>query len=220
MTTLGDPAPFTSQEAQAYWDQRHRDADDLASGGNITFSRADNEMFYAVRAARLVDVIGPEAPGVVPRRILDAGCGKGYFSRALARFGHRVDGIDTSETAIETCRSLASPMESYALSELATWRPPHLYDAVVVIDVVYHILDDEEWAASVRHLADLTTLGGRIAVVDHDRQEDVTWGRSQRTRSSARYHALFAESGVRYDRYLRNDFRDDPSGFHIGTKVT
>jgi SAM-dependent methyltransferase len=42
--------------------------------------------------------------------VLDAGCGKGQFARALARCGHRVDAIDASASAIEYARSTDPPV--------------------------------------------------------------------------------------------------------------
>lgn len=214
-----DPAPFSAREARAYWDRRHAEADDLASGGHISLSRAENAMLYAVRVARLLEVLGTRSEPASPLRVLDAGCGRGHFSRAMASFGHRVDGIDTSEVAIAACRSEASPSESYAVSALRDWSPPVLYDVVVSIDVLYHLMDDDEWEESVRHLASLVRLGGRLGLVDHEADVDRTWSHYQRTRAAGRYRAVLEDCGMRVDRFVPNDFRSDPSGMHVAVRV-
>jgi 2-polyprenyl-3-methyl-5-hydroxy-6-metoxy-1,4-benzoquinol methylase len=210
---------MTPEESRAYWDERHAQADDLASGGNIGYDRGTNAMLYVVRTARLIEVLGPGTDSIVPLRVLDAGCGKGYFSRQLGRFGHRVDGIDTSDHAIEVCRAEAGPSESYAVSELSRWSPPHLYDAVVCIDVLYHLMDDAEWEASVRNLASLVRLGGILGLVDHDRDEDRVWRNYQKTRAVSRYQDLLQECGFEVRRFVRNAFKDDPSGMHVAVRV-
>ncbi|HEU5143731.1 MAG TPA: class I SAM-dependent methyltransferase [Dermatophilaceae bacterium] len=212
-------AQMTPEESRAYWDQRHAQADDLASGGNIGYDRGTNAMLYVVRTARLIEVLGAGTDSSVPLRVLDAGCGKGYFSRQLAGFGHRVDGIDTSAHAIDLCRAGAGPSESYAVSELSRWSPPHLYDAVVCIDVLYHLMDDAEWEASVRNLASLVRLGGIIGLVDHDRDEDRVWRDYQKTRAVSRYRNLLQECGFEVRRFVRNAFKNDPSGMHVAVRV-
>lgn len=223
---MSDPHPsrlataeMTPDESRAYWDRRHSEADELASGGHIGYDRGTNTMLYAVRTARLIEVLGPGTDAAIPLRVLDAGCGKGHFSRQLASFGHRVDGIDTSSYAIERCRAEAGPTESYAVSPLAAWQPPHLYDVVVCIDVLYHIMDDEEWAASIRNLSSLVRLGGIIGLVDHDRDEDRVWQSYQKTRSVSRYRDLLSDCGFEVRRFVRNDFKNDPSGMHVAVRV-
>lgn len=212
-------AQMTPEESRAYWDQRHAAEDELASGGNIGYDRGTNAMLYAVRTARLIEVLGTGTDSTVPLRVLDAGCGKGYFSRQLASFGHRVDGIDTSAHAIDLCRAEAGPSESYAVSDLSGWSPPQIYDAVLCIDVLYHLLDEDEWEASVRNLASLVRLGGIIGLVDHDRDEDRVWRNHQKTRSVSRYRNLLEECGFEVRRFVRNEFRNDPSGMHVAVRV-
>lgn len=212
-------SPMTASESRQYWETRHARAGALASGGHISHDESTNAMFYAVRIARLIEAIGPRTNPGLPLRILDAGCGKGHFSRALASFGHLVDGIDTSVTAIASCEAQASERETYAVSSLSQWGPPYLYDAAVSIDVLYHLMDDDEWATAVRNLASLVRLGGILGLVDHDRDEDRVWQSHQKTRSTRRYRELFEACGFEARRYVRNDFKHDPSGMHIAVRV-
>ena len=218
-TTSPERDPLTPRESREYWDSRHATSDELASGGNIGYDRPTNAMLYAVRSARLVEAIGPGTDPSLPLRVLDAGCGKGYFSRELASFGHAVDGIDTSPNAVALCRAQAGPRERYELSALADWAPPYLYDAVVCIDVLYHLMDDEEWTASVRALASLVRLGGILGLVDHDSPTDRVWQDYQKTRSVGRYQALLAECGFEVRRFVPNAFKNDPSGMHVAIRV-
>jgi SAM-dependent methyltransferase len=217
--TAAAPMPYTPAESRDYWDRRHTARDDLSSGGNVSLGRGENAMLYAVRIVRLLEVLGSRADEVAPLRVLDAGCGKGHFSRAIASFGHHVDGIDTSRFAVAECRRRASSAESYQMCALRDWRPPCLYDVVVSIDVLYHLMDDEEWEASVRHLASLVRLGGRIGLVDHGADEDRVWSTYQKTRSAGRYRTLLEERGFRMEAFVRNDFRHDPSGMHVAVRV-
>lgn len=211
---------FTREEARSYWNRRHQELDSLRSGGNTSYDFATNAMLYAVRAGRLVEVLGGFSDPDAPLRVLDAGCGKGHFSRVLAEFGHRVDGIDTSPSAVVECRRRGGPGQSFALASLTTWSPPHLYDVVVCIDVLYHLTEDDEWEASVRHLASLVRFGGRIGLVDHDTDEDRVWNRYQKTRARSSYRRLLEDCGFEVTGFVPNNFRDDPSGMHVAVRVS
>jgi 2-polyprenyl-3-methyl-5-hydroxy-6-metoxy-1,4-benzoquinol methylase len=210
---------FTPSQSREYWNTRHGEVDGLRSRDSLASDRAANATLSAVRQERLIEAIGADSDPDVPRRMLDAGCGKGHFSRTLTEFGHRVDGIDTSTTAITACRRLAVGSDSYAVSSLRSWRPPCLYDAVVCIDVMFHLMDDDEWLSSLRNLAVLVRLGGRLVVSDHDAWEDTVWGSHKKTRSRSRYETVLHEQGLEVVGFIGNDVRSDPAGLHVASRV-
>jgi 2-polyprenyl-3-methyl-5-hydroxy-6-metoxy-1,4-benzoquinol methylase len=213
------PELLDSEQVADYWDRRHRAYADFGSGGDVSMDESTNELFYAVRLGRLLDIVGDGADARARLAMLDGGCGKGYFSRAMATFGHLVDGIDVSAHAIESCRSRSVGGDRYAVSGLADWRPPYLYDVVFSVDVLFHVMNDDEWAASVRNLASLVRWGGQLVLADHIRDEDRVWGKYQRTRGTGRYHDLVSPLGFRVDPVVPYRFRHTPVGFHVFTRV-
>ena len=227
----GEGAPaavLSSEQAAAYWDQRHRRRGSLASGGNVHFDEPTNEIFYAVRLGRLLEIVGDANATAEPLRLLDAGCGKGWFARAMARFGHGVDAIDASPAAIEACRaaSAATPGASpaYAVSTLSAWSPSCLYDVVYSVDVLFHIVDDAEWAASVCGLASLVRLGGLLAVSDWDVPEPRVLGSYQVVRARSQYDELLSARGLERaplgeQGFVPDGFRGSPVGFHVFRRI-
>lgn len=208
-----------AQEALEFWDRRHQSSGELRSGGDLSFDHATNEIFYALRLGRLIDIVGDASSVVAPLRVLDAGCGKGFFARAMARFGHQVDGIDTSPHAIDKCRNERVAADAYAVCSLSGWAPPYLYDVVYCIDVLFHIMDDSVWESSVRNLASLVRLGGRIVLVDHTGDADRVWGDYQKTRAASRYHVLLSQLGFGEVTTVPYAFRDSLCGFHVSTRM-
>jgi SAM-dependent methyltransferase len=209
---------LSAEEAARYWNTRHQRRGALRSGGDITYGETTNQMFYVLRLAILLDVIGHHNSHVAPLFVLDAGCGKGWFSRELAKFGHRVDGIDGSPSALEECRQLGGGPR-YLQSSLADWRSPWLYDVVVSVDVVFHILDDGEWERSVRNLASLVRLGGLLIIADWGADGDHVYGSYQVVRGRSRYLPLMAECGMRFDGWRPYGFRGSPIGFYVFTRT-
>ena len=208
---------LSTEEAATYWNERHQRESELRSGGDKTFDEATNRMFYMRRLGLLMELIGHQSDPVAPLYLLDAGCGKGWFSRELARFGHQIDSIDASEAAIEHSRELGGGPR-YHRSSLAGWRSPSLYDVVLCVDVVFHILDDAEWERSLRNLASLVRLGGRLIVADWGRDEDRVYGNYQVLRGRGRYLSLLSDCGLRFDGWHPYSFRLNPMGFYAFTR--
>jgi 2-polyprenyl-3-methyl-5-hydroxy-6-metoxy-1,4-benzoquinol methylase len=206
-------------QAIEFWNTRHRKHGELLSGGDMTYDHATNEAFYALRLGRLLDIVGTSVSAVAPLRILDAGCGKGWLSRELTRCGHRVDGIDSSEEAIAECQRRATGTDRYTVSRLDHWAPSYLYDAVVTLDVLFHLMDDNVWRTSVVNLAGSVRLGGLIVLADHNADADHLWGDYQITRSRQRYLDLVPPLGFTYQGFSPYRFRDNAAGFHVFRRI-
>ena len=209
---------LTEAEASKFWNDRHIRETDLRSGGHVSYDEATNSMFYLRRLGMLMDRIGLQSNPVAPLYLLDAGCGKGYFSRELAKFGHQVDGIDRSEAAIEQCRELGGGPR-YHQSGLAEWRAPWLYDAVLTVDVLFHIMDDAEWERATRNLASLVRLGGKLIIGDWGQDEDHVFGSYQICRGRNTYQRVLDTCGMRFDDWEPYRFRGSPIGFYTFTRI-
>lgn len=219
--TTPDPQPLDIEQSIAFWEERHRGLVHSFAGGDLSYDDMGNEAFNALRIGRLLDLLGTLAEPLAPRRILDAGCGTGWVTRALASFGHQVDGIDSSPAAVKACgeKARADGRDCYALSRLDTWAPAYLYDAIVSVDVLFHIMEDSVWAASLVNLASLVRSGGRLVVADHDLAEDHLWGNYQTTRARQRYVELLAAEGLVHRRFVPYEFRDNHAGFHVFDRI-
>ncbi|BAK35583.1 hypothetical protein MLP_25690 [Microlunatus phosphovorus NM-1] len=201
----------------AFWNERHRRLEHGYAGGDIAYDDTANAMLNSLRVGRLIDLIGTFARPAAPVRILDAGCGTGWLTRTLASFGHQVDGIDTSEQALATCvgRARADGRDRYRLSRLDEWTPGYLYDVVISVDVLFHIMEDHIWAASVRNLGMLVRSRGRLILADHDLVADRQWGDYQVSRARQRYLDLLTSDGFVHRGFVAYAFRNNGAGFHV-----
>ena len=206
-------------EASDLGDGRLRKDGELHSGGDAAYDEATNEAFHALRLGRLLDILGTSLSLEAPLRLLDAGCGTGRFTRALTRWGHNVDGIDSSPSAVEGCRAEAVGPERYSVGEPAHWRSPHLYDGVLAMDVLLHLTEDEVWRRSVTNLASLVRLGGLLALADHDAPPEHLDGAHHVVRVSTDYTSLVLPLGFRYQGFVAYRFRDHPAGLHVLRRV-
>lgn len=98
-------------------------------------------------------------------RVLDVGCGPGYVALELARAGHRVVGIDVSESAVETARrTLASNPFEEGFGSLEYHVAPlrsatGTYDAVLFSGVLHHF---ENVGENIDKALELLSPGGLV----------------------------------------------------------
>ena len=97
------------------------------------------------------------------RRVLDAGCGGGRYSKVAAQAGARVIGVDHS-TAVEKAALLCAqfPGASFVQADLKRLPlEPGSFDAVFSIGVMHH---DADTRAVFDSVARMVKPGGRLAV--------------------------------------------------------
>ena len=72
------------------------------------YNRYVEEEFDTDRPEKWLQIIEANAPSTRPLRVLDAGCGPGFFSVLLSRAGHIVSGIDGSSGMLAHARENAA----------------------------------------------------------------------------------------------------------------
>ncbi|MBZ5623061.1 MAG: glycosyltransferase [Acidobacteriia bacterium] len=115
-------------------------------GGDNPYERSELWLrFFHAIADQIVRSLGP-------RRVLDAGCAKGFLVEALWERGVETYGIDISEYAIGEVRKDVQPYcRQASLTEPIGGR----FDLITCIEVLEHI-PDEEARAAVRNLTGAT----------------------------------------------------------------
>jgi SAM-dependent methyltransferase len=102
------------------------------------------------------------------KRVLDLGCGLGYFAReARARGARQVTGVDLSERMLEqACRSTNDAAIVFVRDSLETFSAqPASFDIVVSTLALHYVAD---YPALVRRIAGWLVPGGRFAFsVEH-----------------------------------------------------
>ncbi len=132
-----------------YWKGRHeKDRGAYRAVGIDTLSERANAVAYRLVTeayGRLLDRLAlPSGTSA-----LDAGAGIGAFSRFLHQRGFEVTALDISEVALSNIEcakaKVCSPIAQASFPEQAF---PYVHS----FDVLYHVMDDREWEASLRNL--------------------------------------------------------------------
>jgi 2-polyprenyl-3-methyl-5-hydroxy-6-metoxy-1,4-benzoquinol methylase len=190
------------QDNEDYWVRRHEDLKgSLASVGVIGTPEHENRQRYARKKRRIVSLL--RSLGNIDlqgKTVLDAGCGIGMVSELLFALGATVHGIDASPVAAAEARDRASPPpfdpNNFKVGSLLDFKFPGQFNFVFCLDVLYHIVDDDNWQQVVRNLATHTAAGGLLVIVDQVKQEQTRPADHVCFRTKAMYDDLLADLGA------------------------
>jgi SAM-dependent methyltransferase len=99
------------------------------------------------------------------RRALDAGCGSGRHTLALATLFDEVVGIDISQPLIDLARhQRPHPRIRYQVGDLLAITDPGRFDLVLSSTTLHHLRDLE---VAVHHLRGLVASGGTAILIDN-----------------------------------------------------
>jgi 2-polyprenyl-3-methyl-5-hydroxy-6-metoxy-1,4-benzoquinol methylase len=109
------------------------------------------------RHQAMLDLIGARARG---RRLLEVGCGAGFFLKAAQRAGWQVEGIELSD---EASRFAVERLQLPIRRERAEEAPvePGSFDAAAMFDVIEHLFDPASVLAAI---ARALSPGGTLAI--------------------------------------------------------
>lgn len=132
-----------------YWRDRYRQRKGaLSTVGQRTYSDKANFYIYKLvkeQYGKLLKKINLSKGS----KVLDAGSGIGLFTEFLLAKGFEVDACDISPDALTYLKE-KNPKVNTICEPLSLLPDDKQYDAIHCFDVLYYILDDEEWELTLK----------------------------------------------------------------------
>lgn len=161
-----------------------------------------------------------------PARILDLGCGPGFYARRLAALGHQCTGIDFSPASIDYARQHDDASE-YRLGDLRTADFGSGYDLVLLIYGELNAFSPDEARQIVAKAHAALRPGGTLvcelhpyAVVERVGQEAPTWFTAREGLFSPRPHLCLVESSFADERAVTHYYVIDAQDGHLTPYTT
>jgi len=175
----------TTYQPSSFWEETHAGVPSSTAGkgeGIRSVGGGSNALeaqyLYGLRYLAMRRAIAAAVVGGLRRdgaRVLEFGCGSGYWLDALpALLGSKsfsYTGADISATAIARLESKNLNQSFVCLKDSAEgWQKIAAqgpFDITLAIDVLYHITDDEVWRHSLHQLSANTASGGVFVFSDY-----------------------------------------------------
>jgi SAM-dependent methyltransferase len=124
---------------------------------------ADYDRFSRLEPPHVLDWLLTQLPDHASRA-LDAGCGSGRHTQALAAHFDEVLGVDISEPLIDIARQHSAPNVRYVVGDLRSFRDALGFDLVFSSTTLHHVPDLE---AALLHVRGLVRPGGKAILIDN-----------------------------------------------------
>lgn len=179
-----------------YWEKRLRSGFTLKDVGNIVFDANYNKYLYKLQLGALKKVIAKHGIRLPGARVLDVGCGTGFFSEFYIKGLAEVTGIDITEFSIQSLRETMPDGRFITLDISSDSLYDHIvngerFDIINVFNVLYHIVDDDKLRKAVKNITDCLKSGGYIFITDNLGEKDFSPAEHVRFRSLESYNDLF-----------------------------
>jgi len=141
------PQP-TSDQLNKYYDRFHLPSD---QGGLFEEFEGRTAKDFPVKAELVSQYLrSVEKKRMEMLRILDVGCGKGFFVRELRKYGHEVEGIDLSTSAVLAGRQTfgIEGLRQGGIEDQQDWVGR--FDAVTAWATIEHLPSPRSFLASIR----------------------------------------------------------------------
>ncbi len=147
-----------------YWKDRHAQQPDLKASGLKSVSLRANKYIYKILEDQYLKLLQSLDLSEV-ESVLDCGFGDGHFLKFYQEHFPqlKIFGVDISEDAKKKINFMSK--DRLYTSDIAVFSPKRRFDIVHSFDVMYHILETNDY---VKALSNLATLSNKYVIL-HER---------------------------------------------------
>ena len=167
---MTEHASETKFDPQDYWEERLSERYTLGATGWSGLGESFNRWSYAVRRVVFGRIVRDVLADRGSLRVLDVGSGTGFYLHAWRRLGVAdVAGSDLTAAAVAGLgtRFPGVPVHQLDIGDEGAQPQGAPFDAISVMDVLYHIVDDDRYERALRNCARLLKPGGTLILSEN-----------------------------------------------------
>lgn len=184
---------------EEYWETRLSQNFNLVGVGYIGLGEYYNSKLYKARLRILEEILARNHISLEGKNILDIGCGTGFYTNYFYKQNvASYTGLDITQVSIQALRT-QYPNYDFIHSDIGKDEVsfPIRYDIVLMADVLYHIISDEEFEHALEQACKAINHSGILIVADVFPAETYQVGSHVRLRSLEEYRHQLSVSGFK-----------------------
>lgn len=136
-----DPIPKKDEIEDFYESQYYQEGKARLRSFELSFEKEKREQRWASLAWKDRLQVFEEHMKQHPRRLLDVGCGNGFFLKFMKKKGWEVTGVEPSPVAYKYARSLGVRVFNMTLEEFVKSNRSLVYDAINLKNILEHVVN-------------------------------------------------------------------------------
>ena len=178
--------------AADYWSARHaRYGFDLRGVGNETLADEQNRADYDEARQVFRDLCRGAGVDLAQARMLDIGCGTGFYCETYVAAGGRdYTGVDITDALFDELRRRHPPAH-FVVCDVTAEELPGTYDLITMIDVTQHIVEDDRFAFAMSNTRRHLEPGGTVVLTSWLSRQPARRTFYEVERTLAAYEAAF-----------------------------
>lgn len=182
-------------DPQKYWEERLKSRFNLTGVGNIVFDSKYNEYLYKLQLAILIKALRKYNISLREKKVLDIGCGTGFFSKFYLNNLAQITGIDITTISIESLKK-SLPGGRFITLDISAEFPATKesfvkeFDIINILNVIFHIIDEVKFEKALENIAVCLKEGGYLFISDYFGDTDVSPAQHVKFRRLERYQIL------------------------------
>ncbi len=154
---------------EVYWEELLDKDFSITGVGYLGLGKQYNKWLYRARRRIIKYIIYRYKLPVKAGRILDIGCGTGFYVQLWKHYGAKnITGIDiTAKSTTEL--SKIYPEYSFKKADITSLSLFHntQYDIITAFDVLFHIVDEGGFKQAIRNISAMAKTGAYILITDN-----------------------------------------------------
>ncbi len=152
-------------DAARYWEDRfHKRGPSLRSVGDEGMTEAEIGAAYASQSREIFDMLDRAAVDLARVRLLEVGCGNGYYAEELRKRGlAHYRGFDITDAFFSLLQQ-RFPGYEYIRGDITTDRVAGEFEVVLMIDVIEHVVTENKLLSALANVSAMMAKGGVLAL--------------------------------------------------------
>jgi SAM-dependent methyltransferase len=167
-------------DPKRYWEDRLEGTFTLGGVGWFGLGESFNRWMYRVRRHVFTRTARKVVGNLPSAKVLDVGSGTGFYIERWHELGvHDVTGVDLTDVAVAGL-SKRFPAQHYEQVDITAGTgtlPAGSFDAISIVDVLFHVVDDAGYERAMANLHSLLRPGGVLIFTDNMLHGD--WQRAE-----------------------------------------